>query len=56
MIQGFVETLSALKQRPRSSQHNGLLGNRSGNFERPEKLGLEELLTKRFVDQGSMKA
>ena len=50
MIQGIVEIQSAFGQRPRSSQQNGLLGNKSGNSERPEKLGLEELSTEKLVD------
>ena len=56
MIQGIDGTQSALKQRPKSSQQNGLLGNRLRNFKRPEKLNLEELLTEKLIDQRSTKA
>ena len=55
MIQEIVGTWSALRQKPRSSQQNGLLGNRLRNSKRPEKLGLEELSTEKLVDQGSIK-
>ena len=56
IIQEIVGTQFALEQRPRSSQQNGLLGNKSGNLERPEKLGLEELLIEKIIDWGNMKA
>ena len=47
MIQGIVGTQSALGQKPRSSQQNNLLGNRSGNSERPERQGLRRVINRR---------
>ena len=55
MIQEIVEILSTLGQKPKSFQQNDLLKNRSRNSKRPEKLDLEKLSIKEFVDQGSMK-
>ena len=46
MIQGIIGTRSALGQRLRSSQQNGLLGNRLENSERPEKLGLRRVINR----------
>ena len=45
----------AFGQRPRSFQQNNLLKNRLMNLERPEKLGLENLSTERFVDWENIK-
>ena len=50
MIQGIIGTQFALRQRPRSSQQNGLLENKLANSEKPEKLGLEKLSIERLID------
>ena len=47
MIQRIVRIQSAHGQRPRSSQQNGLLENRSGNSKRPERLGLRKVINRR---------
>ena len=56
MIQEIVGTQSTLGQKLRSSQQNGLLGNRSKYSKRPKKLGLEKLSIERLVDRESIKA
>ena len=55
MIQKIDKIQSAFGQRPKSSQQNGLLGNKLGNFKSPEKLDLEELSTKMLIDWENMK-
>ena len=50
MIWRVVEIQSVLRQRPRSSQQNNLLENKSENSERPERLGLEKLSTEELID------
>ena len=56
MIQGIVGIRSTFGQKPKSFHQNNLLENKSENSKRPEKLGLEELSTEKFVDWESMKA
>ena len=56
MIKIIIRTWSALGQRFRSFQQNGLLGNRSKNFKKFERLSLQNLSAKRLVDWGSIKA
>ena len=50
MIQGIVRTHSAFGQRPKNSQQNDLLGNRSKNSKKPERLGLEKLSIEKLID------
>ena len=56
MIQEIVGIQFAFGQKPKSFYQNGLLGNRSGNSKKSEKLGLEKFSIDRFVNQGNIKA
>ena len=56
IIQGIVEIQSALGQKLKNSQQNGLLENKSQNSKRPKKLGLKKLSTEKLIHQRNIKA
>ena len=55
MIQEIVGKKSALGQKLKNFQQNGLLENISKNSEKPKILGLEKLSIEKHVDWANMK-